>query len=341
MSTYSVGIIRDAPGLSEIAPAWNALWNRAAGATPFQSPLWLIPWWRAFEPGELFTIAVWRQSRSLVGLAPLYLETGPLGRRLLPLGISLSDYLDVLIDPEWFEPAARALGSQLTAADAPWDSCELGELAPEANALRLPCPADWRNSTDPSQTCPVLNLPDDEEGLRSVLPRRKVRNVRMAWNRARRRGMVKIRTAHRETAHRLLCDFIRLHQARRQRLGESGMFADARVERFHQEAFGQLIEAGFARLYALDVGGSTIGAYYGFVHRGRALAYAFGFDPDWAFESPGTILIWHAMADAIREGAREFDFLRGRESYKYGWGAQDRCTHRRTFRRPEIDAHAC
>ena len=97
MNSYSVAIIREVPGLTELARAWEALWNRAAGATPFQSPLWLIPWWRAFAPGELFTMAVWRESR-LVGLAPLYLETGPLGVRLLPLGISLSDYLDVLID---------------------------------------------------------------------------------------------------------------------------------------------------------------------------------------------------------------------------------------------------
>jgi len=29
-----------------LAPAWDDLWRRAPGATPFQSPAWLLPWWR-------------------------------------------------------------------------------------------------------------------------------------------------------------------------------------------------------------------------------------------------------------------------------------------------------
>src|SRR2546423_211750 len=72
----------------------------------------------------------------------------------------------------------------------------------------------------------------------------------------------------------------------------------------------------------------------------RTLAYLHGFDPAYEFESPGTILVGHAIEEAVREGAREFHFLRGRESYKYGWGARDRWNRRRTFRRAEFYADA-
>jgi hypothetical protein len=41
----------------------------------------------------------------------------------------------------------------------------------------------------------------------------------------------------------------------------------------------------------------------------------------------------HAIEQALREGAREFHFLRGQEAYKYGWGAVDRWNQRRSFRR--------
>jgi len=40
-----------------------------------------------------------------------------------------------------------------------------------------------------------------------------------------------------------------------------------------------------------------------------------------------------AIEAAIAEGAREFHFLRGREAYKYEWGAVDRWNRRRSFRR--------
>jgi hypothetical protein len=40
-------------------------------------------------------------------------------------------------------------------------------------------------------------------------------------------------------------------------------------------------------------------------------------------------VIDYAVRAAIDEGAAEFDFLRGREAYKYRWGARDLLTYRR------------
>src|SRR5690606_6903365 len=64
--------VHDGGTLSQLAPEWWELWRRAPTATPFQSPAWLLAWWQAFAPGQLFTIAV-RNSRGLAALAPFYL----------------------------------------------------------------------------------------------------------------------------------------------------------------------------------------------------------------------------------------------------------------------------
>jgi CelD/BcsL family acetyltransferase involved in cellulose biosynthesis len=80
----------------------------------------------------------------------------------------------------------------------------------------------------------------------------------------------------------------------------------------------------------------VVGAYYGFHHGGRAYAYLGGFDPEYAYESPGSILIGHALSEGIREGGREFDFLRGGEAYKYSWGAIDRWTSKRVLKRTSL-----
>jgi CelD/BcsL family acetyltransferase involved in cellulose biosynthesis len=68
--------------------------------------------------------------------------------------------------------------------------------------------------------------------------------------------------------------------------------------------------------------------YYGFVANGRAYYYLSGFDPSFERLSPGTLIVHHAIQEAVREGAGEMDFLRGREAYKYGWGARDRAKRR-------------
>src|SRR5215475_11777724 len=127
MSSFVTQIIRDPAALASEVSAWWELWRRAPQATPFQSPAWLMPWWDVFAPGQLCTIAVHEGPR-LVGLAPLYLENGPLGLRLLPLGIGISDYCDVLLDPASESQAAEALMNALIQA-APWEICEFPELA--------------------------------------------------------------------------------------------------------------------------------------------------------------------------------------------------------------------
>ena len=49
--------------------------------------------------------------------------------------------------------------------------------------------------------------------------------------------------------------------------------------------------------------------------------YNSGFDPRPARCRPGVVLIARTIEDAIARGFRRYDFLRGEEPYKYGFGA--------------------
>jgi CelD/BcsL family acetyltransferase involved in cellulose biosynthesis len=175
--------------------------------------------------------------------------------------------------------------------------------------------------------CPVLDLLHE-----SAIPPRKRRKLRMAENRvSRRRG--EVIGVGSQSVPGFLDDIVRLHGARWATRGEDGVLADDPVRRFHAAALPQLVAAGLARLSTLTIEGQVVGAYYGLHHGPRAYAYLGGFDPDFAFESPGTVLVGHAIETARQEGATEFHFLRGQEPYKYEWGAADRPNRRRTFRR--------
>ncbi|MEN3355357.1 MAG: hypothetical protein V7640_3515, partial [Betaproteobacteria bacterium] len=115
--------------------------------------------------------------------------------------------------------------------------------------------------------------------------------------------------------------------------GMGGVLCDPTVQQFHRAAASGLLSRGVLRMYALRLGGRIIGGYYGFQHARRAYAYLGGFDPEFERYSPGTVLIGHAIEEAIREQADEFDFLRGCEAYKYTWGATDRPNYRKTLTR--------
>jgi CelD/BcsL family acetyltransferase involved in cellulose biosynthesis len=152
------------------------------------------------------------------------------------------------------------------------------------------------------------------------------RAERAAW----RRGAVVVSRGESDP-QTFLDRLIRLHGARWAGQG-GGVLSELAVE-FHRKALPRLADNGLARCLTIEIGDVVVGAYYGFHHRDRAYAYLGGFDPAYAEESPGAILIGCAIAGAASEGAREFDFLRGRESYKYGWGAKDRWTAQKVWTR--------
>lgn len=330
MSGLTTEIVRDAEALAALAPAWWDLWRRAQGATPFQSPAWLIPWWQRFAPGELFTLAVRRDGR-LVGLAPFYIEDSMYGRRILPVGISLSDYLDVLLDPDE-AGADDALAEAALRAGVSWDAWCLEELRPEAAALGLPIPPGCAEEIVDQNACPVLPL-GSGRSLTDILPKTKRRKLNLARNRAARRGHVTVEQADATTVGPALDHLFRLHAARWKSRGEVGVLADDPVQDFQREAAPALQAAGLLRLYVLRISGVVAAVYYGLAHNGEAYAYLTGFDPVFEFESPGTIILAHAIEQALAEGARTFHFLRGQEPYKYEWGAVVRWNRRREVRR--------
>jgi CelD/BcsL family acetyltransferase involved in cellulose biosynthesis len=272
----------------------------------------------------------------LVALAPLFCEDGALGRRLLPIGISLSDYLDVLIDPACPEAAVALLDAMMHATE--WDACCLEELAPGAAALALSSPVQLHDKVERQSACPVLTLPTSVEKISETVPMRKLRKLRMARNRAGRRLGFAIEDIPSSKTGFFLDELFRLHGARWKQQGEAGVLDEEHVRYFHRVAAPALAAAGIARMTLMSIEERVVGAHYGFVHRSTAFAYLGGFDPAFAFESPGTVLMGHAIEAAIAEGCGEFHFLRGQEPYKYEWGAVDRWSLRRILTREA--AHA-
>jgi CelD/BcsL family acetyltransferase involved in cellulose biosynthesis len=332
--------ICDSAAFAALEHEWWGLWRRSAVATPFQSPAWLLPWWRNFAPGELLVFTA-RQSGRLVGLAPFYVETGRRGRRVLPVGISVTDYHDVLVDAELGDVVCDALAwCMATQQDVQWDAWEFTELAAGAQALHLDSFAGCEEFADHCSACPVLTLPATIEALPQVLPFRKRRALRLARNRATRQGSVEIETAEASSAPRMLEALVRLHGARWQARGETGVLSDPRVQEFHRDVVPRLADARLLRLYEFRIAARAVAVYYGFLHRDCAYAYLTGFDPNYEFESPGVLLLGHAIEQAHREGAREFHFLRGQETYKYQWGAVDRWNRRRVFQKVNAYARA-
>jgi len=319
VTTLTAEIVATDAALFALQPEWDDLWRRTPEASPFQSPAWLLPWWRQFGTG-LPRVAVLREHDALAGVLPLYVLDEPPARKLLPMGAGLTDYQDALLAPGAPADAARVLLDAVlrdTAADGV-TACDLIDVPPDASLRRAGLAAVW-HSTDP---CPVLALPAGIDGLRGCIPSDTHRKLRMNRHRAERIGGATTAVATAETLPALLEAFFRLHEAR---WSGQGVLGDPQVRAFHREAAPLLLAAGALRLQALWLSGELVAASYALLAgRQRVLFYLTGYDTAFARQSPGTLLLGAMLEDAIREGRSEAHFLRGAERYKYAWGGRDR-----------------
>ena len=333
-------LVTEDAGLAALRGEWEALWRRASAvpgrATPFSSPAWLLPWWGAFGTG-MPRVAVAREGGRLLGLLPLYLLDEGGARKLLPMGVAITDYHDALLDPSAPEGLAGALLAAVLEGAARDGAalCDLPDLPPGAALRDAAPPLGWCEEGWVGEPCPVLHLPREE--LRGAVPSGTLRKLRMSRHRAERAGGW---SAHLATAEEVLPFWealVGMHRARWTRRGEEGgVLADPRVLAFHREALPLLFEAGALRLWALRIGGGLAAVYHAMAAGpDRLLFYLSGFDEARAFESPGTILLGHVAEAALAEGRRELHFLRGGEAYKYAWGAADRMNAGRRLLPPE------
>jgi CelD/BcsL family acetyltransferase involved in cellulose biosynthesis len=330
MPALDIEEIPTGAALEALAPAWDELWRRAPGATPFHSPAWLLPWWREIGGGELRVLAARRGGR-VVGVLPMYLQDEG-GGKLLPLGIAISDYLDGLFEEGCGREVAEAMLRRL-AERHDWRCCELHPLRKGSPLLDAGTPPGCGDEVVEFEPCLAVEIPAGARALSDVLPRKIRANLRAFRRRAEQAGRVSLETATAATLTELLDALFRLHDARWHQLERSGVLADPAIRRFHRAAAPLLLDAGLLRLHALRLNGRIIAVMYALHVRRRAYLYVCGFDPDFAALSPGTLIFGHTIAHAVGEGARVVDFLRGRERYKYFWGARERPCYGRMLER--------
>src|SRR5215471_15890290 len=92
-------VLRTVVEAEQIASEWRELF-RHSRATAFQSPDWLLPWMEVFSPQSIMMIEVRRAGR-LLGLAPWLIYSRHSERVLAFMGGGVSDYLDLLVDPDF------------------------------------------------------------------------------------------------------------------------------------------------------------------------------------------------------------------------------------------------
>jgi CelD/BcsL family acetyltransferase involved in cellulose biosynthesis/GNAT superfamily N-acetyltransferase len=293
---------------------------------PFSRLVWWDSWWRHLRPfgSELFLLTVSDGDR-LLGLAPWYTrrEMG-FGRviRFLGDGRAGSDYMTIAVAPDRRDEVWREVTSWVTSeAGKSWDTFILSGSSAIDDSLKVFCEQIRQRDILVDQRTIAntwrVSLPESWEAYVELFSKQH-------RNRLRRMKRDMLDSGH-AILHRVtsLSDLERgfdiqhrLHQLRRNSLGDDGCFANPGFEQFLYEANQQFLKQGKLRLQWTEIDGEPIAFDSGYVDHGGVFVYQTGFDPAKADLSPGRLHLHASILKAIEEGYEFFDFLRGDEPYK-------------------------
>lgn len=315
---------------------WDDVLARSLRPSPFLSRRFLAPWTKAFAAGRPLRIARWDRGGRAEGF--LFLSRGAEadGWELLG-GEQVSDSLDAVV-AAGLEGAfwSEFLGSpRETLAEGPIRLQSLVEGSPSLSVLPGICrERGVAFAVEEADRSPFIPLPESFEAYLERLGKKERHELRRKLRRAEESEP---RLAYRVTgtAEELSRDFPSFLELHRRSHPEKRRFMDDRMAAFFREVAEGFLSAGLLRLAFLRGAEGDLASAFQIEHDGILLLYNSGFDPAAGGRvSPGMVLLARCIEDGIRTGFREYDFLRGRERYKYDLGGRDRVVYRAVLSLP-------
>lgn len=312
---------------------WNSLLKETTSDNIFLTWEWLYTWSKHYlGPHKLWVILVYKENNQLVGIAPLYILKAKLGgisiREMKFLGTEevSSSYLDFIVSERNKIAVLRHIYLYLHGeASGLWDILTLSEIPAESSSIEY-----WVASIQEAgklidivgtTICPIIKLSGHLEDFLQGISSNERYNLRRKRKRFDQEGQVTmVRASRVQDIHNTFDDFIRLHQMRWDGKGSGGVFRSDRFLRFHWELTTVLSEQGRAHLDFLLLNGKKAAGIYGYTYNRRFYFYLPGFDPTVVPKaSPGILLLFHCIEEAIKDECEEFDLLRGAAPYKMAW----------------------
>jgi len=300
----------------EVSPAWTAIAARRSPSSIFLTPEWTAVA-RAHENSEPITLAAGEPPYAIAALARS--SDGTVGFA----GGELTDEQDVVAAPADARAAAVAVARWIAGERAPRVVLEyVPEDAPTLDAFAEVLGASgYRVARERLVTSPRVRLAGDFESYVQGLGKKERHELRRKLRRFESAPRTSFRWADERERPSALDRFFALHRVSK---GEKAAFMTSETERFFRELADALAPLDRLRLGVVSAHGQDAAVLFAFAYGDTLALYNAAYDPALSSLSLGIASHAFAIRDAIAQGFKVYDLLRGDEPYKYDLGAVDR-----------------
>ncbi len=308
-----------------------ARWNDLSPSTPFQHPLWLDAWYRAFagtghiEP--LIAMISDATTGEQVALLPLI--------RRLQNGIRIVEFADLNLTDYNAPMLTAAAPRHAMAARALWRDLKaaLRRMPGGADLIRLqkmPIDLDGRPNPlalfDGAGPCSlngnVVTTGDDFDAYRYSLERTVRKELERSWRVFTRDPTAEFKiVTDKDEALRILSTMEIQQGTRIRQLGLNFILNDETCAAFYRNLVGGGVDSGYVVVSALTVGEEVVAALLGIRAGSHYLMMRISNAGEkWSNCSPGRLIIERTMAALHKDGVRKYDYSIGNYAYKRRFG---------------------
>jgi len=285
----------------------------------FVTPPWLEAWWQTFGGDDDLMLISVSDGPTRLGIAPLrsngdiaYFVGSP----------DVCDYLDCIVrpgkEPQFYTALLDGLsGRGITAL-------ELHSLRPESSVMKHLVPLARERGNAVSLTDEDVSMELDKytswDEYLGALDKKQRHELRRKLRNLEKAGTVSYRSFTEPDEINLKMDtFLALFTECSE---DKACFLTTAMDGYFRRVVAALAETGAARIGCLSLDGRTVAMLIAFDHGDRLNLYNSCYDPAFRDLSVGLICKAYCIGETIERGMR-YDFLKGREVYKYRLGARE------------------
>ncbi len=317
--------------LQHLEIPWNNLVRQCKNNHLFQRHEWHKIWWSFMGRGKRLRVLLVRDRDQIVGIAPLMISYGKCLRNLPARKIEvIANYemsKDNLIIPQDGPAILDTIFRYLYASR--WDILVLHtrpEGQPSVGALAQVCRKYGFEIVDMAiGESPYIPLGTRWKSFSQGLGGKFCANVRNRQRRLASVGEIRHEVfTHSDDMDSLIQRVFSVSRKGWAHRENTGICSTPVLQRYYENLANVANDQGWLYFHILSVGGKDIAFEYNLLYQEVIYNLKIGFDPEYEKASPGKLLKWFVLEDAILRKACEYDMLGDADPFKREWTQQTR-----------------
>ncbi|HEX6983577.1 MAG TPA: GNAT family N-acetyltransferase [Balneolaceae bacterium] len=345
---YAYQIISTEEEFEATEEEWTELTNHS-GSKIFQTFDWQRIWWNYYGKGLELNIVLIRKYEKLIGILPTFIDSyqsfgKPVYRCLRFIGstimqpndtkvagfVAQAGYLDVIARSGYEDTVIKSVQEYLNNYCSEIHRIAFDEVPEDSllhsvvDNLKQNQAKYWNISLNKASACPAIQFPESWDQFLSNLSsnaRYQIRrDVKKVYNSKKKLYDLKMIESAEEviTAYQTMVDY---HQKRWNKRGLPGNYANKSRYDFRKEVLKRFYELGYLQFQVLTPKDKpdeylALDLLFNYKNKIYLIERAFNGSADKSHMGFGNILLYSVLKEGMDNGAKEYDFLRGTESYK-------------------------